>query len=146
MGMVLVRRPLTKEETVVHRRREFRDWLETHVQAYKKWEEKHWRKAEGSQAVLQHMVVVLEPDHPRYMQMGLWQANDWRESDEWYVQFVDGRSENFGGYGGRNAGGVSADKLELIYVPILTAADGAFLEWVYPGVRTLLTKALEPRR
>lgn len=143
MDLMLVNRPPTAEELVVQRRREFRSWLEKHAQAYKWWEsDDENRRSQGNQSVPQHLVVVLEPDHPRYMQMGQWWVNDWQESGEWSVEFADGCRENLGGYKGHCASGVSRDKLELIYVPILTAADGAFLEWVQPGVRSLLVRLL----
>lgn len=146
MGVVLVNRPPTEGELFVQRRREFRSWLERHVQVYKEWEKDEGNRCKkGNQSVPHYLVVVLEPDHPRYMQMGQWRMND-RESGEWYVEYVDGCHESLGGYGGHGAGGVSRDKLELVYVPILTVADGAFLEWVQPGIRSLLAKILEELR
>lgn len=143
--VMVIPRPPSESEILVQRRREFREWLAQHTRRFEEYREQNPRGV-GDQSVPQHLVVVLEPDHPRYMEVGQWVANDWQESGGWHVKFADERWEALGGYDGSAAGGVASDKLALVFVPILTAYDGAFLEWVQPGVRSLILEALESRR
>lgn len=138
--VMVVPRPLTDGEQTVQKRTAFRGWLEKHTARVEAWEKEN-PDGKGNQSVPHNLIVVLEPDHPRYMQIGHWVVNDWRESGEVSVDFQDGGFESYGGDGTR--GGVSGDKLGVIYVPQLSAYDGAFLEWVQPGVRVLIQKALE---
>ncbi len=139
--VIAVPRPQTDQELVVKQRQEFREWLKEHVAKVEKWKKQN-PNGKGNQSVPHHLIVILEPDHPRYMQMGQCVAND-MESGEISVEFADGGFESYGGSEGGSRGGVTNDKLGVIYVPQLSAYDGAFLEYVQPGVRGLIKKALE---